>query len=151
MSSLAKLKILVLHGPNLNLLGTREPEIYGTIPLSVIDTQLGSLASALGATLESRQSNHEGELVEWIQQAHAHFDGLVINPAAYTHTSLAIADALRATKLPCVEVHLSNIFGREEQRHRSLIAPHVIGCVSGFGANSYPLGLRALIDYLNAP
>jgi 3-dehydroquinate dehydratase-2 len=151
MSTVAKLRIIVLHGPNLNLLGARETDIYGSIPLSVIDTQLGSLATSLGVHLESRQSNHEGQIVEWIQEANGSFDGLVINPAAYTHTSLAIVDALRATKLPCVEVHLSNIFAREEQRHQSLIAPHVIGCIAGFGANSYALGLRALVDYLSSP
>ncbi|MCB9707859.1 MAG: type II 3-dehydroquinate dehydratase [Myxococcales bacterium] len=144
------LNILALHGPNLNLLGTREPEIYGAVPLAAIDAQLASLAKTLGASLQCRQSNHEGELVEWIQNAQATFDGIVINPAAYTHTSLAIADALRAVKLPCIEVHLSNIFARETQRHQSLIAPHVIGCIAGFGANSYALGLRALIEHLNA-
>jgi 3-dehydroquinate dehydratase-2 len=135
--------ILVLHGPNINLLGTREPELYGSTTLEEIDRLLGQLATELGVGLAVRQSNHEGELVEAIQQARGAFDAIVINPAAYTHTSVAIRDALLAVGVPAVEVHLSNPAKREPFRHKSLIADVVVGTVSGFGPLSYELALRA--------
>lgn len=141
-------RILVLHGPNLNLLGEREPETYGRDTLEQIDARLVALGQELHATVECRQSNDEGELVTWVQQARDAFDGLVMNPAAYTHTSVALRDALAAVELPCVEVHLSNVHGREPFRQKSLTAPVCIGVVTGFGSNGYALGLRALIDYL---
>jgi 3-dehydroquinate dehydratase-2 len=135
--------ILVLHGPNINLLGIREPELYGSTTLEEIDRLLGQLATELGVGLAVRQSNHEGELVEAIQQARGAFDAIVINPAAYTHTSVAIRDALLAVGVPAVEVHLSNPAKREPFRHKSLIADVVVGTVSGFGPLSYELALRA--------
>ncbi|MCS7030969.1 MAG: type II 3-dehydroquinate dehydratase [Gloeomargarita sp. SKYG116] len=142
------MRILVLHGPNLNLLGQREPNVYGVQTLDSINQQLHSQAQALGVEVVCQQSNHEGVLVDWIQQAVGKFDGLLINPGAYTHTSLAIADAIRATGLPTVEVHLSNIYARETYRHHSWIAPVAVGQISGFGAASYRWGLAALVTYL---
>lgn len=135
--------ILVLHGPNLNLLGRREPELYGSATLKEIDQRLKSLAAELGASVSVFQSNHEGELVEAIQQAEGRADAIIINPGAYTHTSVAIRDALLAVGLPALEVHLSNPQKREPFRHRSLIADVVVGTVSGFGPLSYELALRA--------
>lgn len=145
------LRVLVLHGPNLNLLGTREPEIYGTADLATIEAELQGIGFDLGALIESRQSNHEGQLVDWIQEARADFDGILLNAAAYTHTSVAIRDAITACETPCVEIHLSNIHAREPFRHHSHISPVSVGIVMGFGASSYALGLRGLIDYLRAP
>lgn len=143
------LSLLVLHGPNLNLLGKREPETYGRITLQEIDRRLREEADALGnVTLESFQENHEGVLVDHIHAAMGVHHGLLINPGAYTHTSVAIRDAIAGTEIPTVEVHLSNIYRREEFRHHSYIAPVAIGQVSGFGADSYYLGLRALVQYL---
>jgi len=142
------LKILVLHGPNLNLLGTREPDIYGAITLEELNASLIKLGMELGVSIESRQSNVEGELVTWIQQAKQAFDGLVFNPAAYTHTSIALRDAIVGVEIPMVEVHLSNIHRRESFRRRSYLASVALGQISGFGPNSYLLGLRALVDVL---
>jgi 3-dehydroquinate dehydratase-2 len=142
------LKILVLHGPNLNMLGTRETGIYGAVTLDAINGMLHRLADELGTTIDSFQSNSEGELVDAIQQALGVFDGILINPAAYTHTSVAIRDALAAVSLPTVEVHLSNIHTRESFRHASYTAPVAIGQIVGFGADSYLLGLRALVGTL---
>jgi 3-dehydroquinate dehydratase-2 len=140
-----KRKILVLHGPNLNLLGKRQPEIYGRLSLDQINRKIHALARELGVEVEIRQSNSEGDLVDWIQQAPKTFAALVINAAAYTHSSVALRDALTAAGIPAVEVHLSNIYKREEFRKRSLIAEAVVGQITGFGVNSYLLGLRAAV------
>lgn len=142
------MNILVLHGPNLNLLGTREPTIYGTITLDEVNASLKKLGMELGVSVESRQSNVEGELVTWIQEAKARFEGLVFNPAAYTHTSIALRDAIVGVGMPMVEVHLSNIHRRESFRRRSYLASVSLGQISGFGPQSYLLGLRALVDAL---
>ncbi len=141
-------RVLVLHGPNLNLLGTREPDVYGAQTLADLEAELTALAATLGATLESRQSNHEGVLLDWIHEAASSFDGLVFNPGAFSHTSLALGDAIAGTPLPCVEVHLSNVAAREPVRHHSFLSKHALGVVSGFGFASYTLGLRALCEYL---
>jgi 3-dehydroquinate dehydratase-2 len=144
------LRIQVLHGPNLNLLGTREQSIYGTQSLDALDSAITKLAKELAVKVDLRQSNSEGELVTWIQKARSKYDGIIINPAAYTHTSVAIRDALLACGLPAVEVHLSNIYKREEFRQHSLTAPACIGQVAGFGKESYILGLKGLIRSLLA-
>ncbi|RMH36461.1 MAG: type II 3-dehydroquinate dehydratase [Nitrospirae bacterium] len=143
------LRVLVLHGPNLNLLGLREQAIYGAVTLDEINQTLTRLAKDHNVDLAIHQSNAEGDLVTWIQHAHKTFDGLIINPAGYTHTSVAIRDAILAVGLPTVEVHLSNVYRREAFRRRSLIAPVAIGQICGFGAFSYELGLRALLDHLS--
>ncbi len=142
------MKILVLHGPNLDLLGQREPEIYGKITIENINGALKEEAKKFNAELDIIQSNHEGEIVDIIGKAAEKYKGILINPAAYTHTSVAIRDAISAVNVPAVEVHLSNIYAREEFRHTSLIAPVVKGQISGFGLESYTLGLRALIGLL---
>ena len=144
------LHILVLHGPNLNLLGTREPTVYGEATLAKINDMLMGLGKELGVSVEARQSNVEGELVTWIQQAPSQFQGLVFNPAAYTHTSIALRDAIVGVGLPMVEVHLSNIHRREGFRRRSYLASVSLGQISGFGPQSYSLGLRALVHALQA-
>lgn len=136
--------IQVIHGPNLNRLGAREPEVYGVLTLAQINQRLGDLAQDLGATLHIMQSNHEGVIVDCIHQAADQADGILINPAAYTHTSVAIRDAIAAVSLPTVEVHLSNVYQREPFRHHSYIAPVAVGQISGLGLDSYLLGLRAL-------
>jgi 3-dehydroquinate dehydratase-2 len=141
-------RILVLNGPNLNLLGTRQPEIYGKATLADIEKQVRALAKELGVDVDFRQSNSEGELVGWIQQAAREFAAMVINPAAYTHTSLAMRDAISAVGIPTVEVHLSNIHKREPFRHHSFIAEVAVGQISGFGLQSYLLGLRAAVGQL---
>ncbi len=144
------LRILVLHGPNLNLLGAREQSIYGTRSLDSIDAALTKLAEELGVAIDVRQSNSEGELVTWIQETRSGFDGVIINPAGYTHTSVAIRDALAAVDLPTVEVHLSNIHRREPFRHHSYIAGVALGQISGLGPTGYLLALRGLCEYLTA-
>src|SRR5437870_839566 len=143
-----KRKILVRHGPNLNLLGKRQPEIYGRASLKQIDRKIRSLADELRIEVDIRQSNMEGELVTWIQQAPKEFGAILINAAAYTHSSVALRDALAAVGIPAIEVHISNIHKREEFRKRSLIAEVVVGQITGFGVNSYLLGLRAAAEYL---
>jgi len=141
--------ILVLHGPNLNLLGSREPDTYGSVSLADIDRDLLSLADKAGYRLRSFQSNHEGELVDLVQQHGPQVAGVLINPAAYTHTSVALRDVFLAVDVPLVEVHLSNIHRRESFRHHSYLADVAVGQVMGFGAASYRLGLQALIDHLD--
>ena len=143
-----KKRVLVLHGPNLNLLGKREPKIYGRLTLEQINRKIEALAQELGVEVEFRHSNSEGELVDWIQQAPKQFGALVINAAAYTHSSVALRDALTAAGIPAVEVHISNIYRREEFRKKSLIAEAVVGQITGFGVNSYLLGLRAAVGCL---
>jgi 3-dehydroquinate dehydratase-2 len=142
--------VLVLHGPNLNLLGTREPEVYGSLTLEEINRSVVELAAELGCNVTCLQSNSEGGLIDAIQAASADRDGILINPAAYTHTSIAIRDALAAVGLPFVEVHLSNIHRREEFRHTSLVAPLAVGQICGFGRDSYLLGLRALFSQIKS-
>lgn len=141
-------KILVIHGPNLNLLGKREPDVYGKITLEKINEELQKEAEKQKVELKIFQSAHEGEIVEEIGKANQWADAIVINPAAYTHTSVAIRDAILAVAIPTVEVHLSNIYKREEFRHKSLIAPAVVGQISGFGIYSYLLGLQAAVNVL---
>jgi len=138
-------KILLLNGPNLNLLGTRQPEIYGKLTLVQIKKKVLSLAKELGVEVDFRQSNNEGELITWIQQAAGKFAALIINPAAYSHTSLAMRDAISAVGIPTIEIHLSNIHKREQFRHHSFIAEVAAGQITGFGADSYLLGLRAVV------
>jgi len=142
-------KILVIHGPNLNLLGTREPDVYGKVSINKINIELLKIAKKNKVSLEIVQSNHEGEIVDLIGKSKKQkFSAIVINPAAYTHTSVAIRDAIAAVGVPTIEVHLSNIYAREEFRHTSLISPVAAGQVSGFGLNSYILGLQAAICML---
>lgn len=140
--------IYVLNGPNLNLLGQREPDIYGRTTLADIAEMAAARAAKHGLTVDFRQSNHEGELVEWIHEAREAAAGVIINAGAYTHTSVALHDALRALSCPVVEVHLSNTFAREEFRHRSLISPVAKGLIAGFGANSYLLAVDAMASLI---
>jgi 3-dehydroquinate dehydratase II len=141
-------KILVVHGPNLQLLGSREPQVYGKTSLKQINAELNKLAKKYKVGLEIVQSNYEGQICDLIGKAKNKFSAILINPAAYTHTSIAIRDAIAGSGLPCVEVHLSNIYSREEFRHKSLISPVAKGTIMGFGPKSYYLGLGALLDLL---
>jgi 3-dehydroquinate dehydratase-2 len=143
-----KRKILVLHGPNLNMLGKREPKIYGKLTLDQINRKIAALAAELDVEIEARQSNIEGELVGWIQEAPRDFGAVILNAGAYTHSSIALRDALTAAGIPAVEVHLSNIYKREAFRKHSYIAEAAIGQITGFGVNSYLLGLRAAVEAL---
>lgn len=143
-------RILVLHGPNLNLLGTREVGIYGRTTLSQIDQMLLSLAAELNVEVRAFQSNHEGALVDALHEARSWADGVVINAGAYTHTSVAIRDAIAGVALPAVEVHISNVFTRENFRHHSYLSPVCMASICGFGPASYTLGLRGLVEYLDA-
>ena len=140
------MKVLFLNGPNLNLLGQREPEVYGRATLADIEAKVRERASELDIEVDFRQSNLEGELVDWIQQAKAKFDVIVLNAAAYTHTSVALRDAIAAVGIPTIEIHLSNIHAREKFRQKSLIAPVCCGQIAGFGQKSYLLALEASID-----
>lgn len=137
--------ILIINGPNLNMLGVREPEIYGTETLEDIRTACVEHAAAAGATVDFRQSNSEADLIGWIQESRGNFAGIIINPAAFTHTSVAIQDALVLSELPTIEVHLSNIFRREPFRHHSYVSPVARGIISGFGAHGYVLAIDALV------
>lgn len=143
-------QVWVLHGPNLNLLGLREPEIYGHLTLDDINERLQERAQALGTSVQTMQSNHEGQLIDWVQEARTHADGLVINAGAYTHTSVALRDAIAGVGLPTVECHLSNVFAREPFRHHSYLTPVCIGQICGFGWHSYILAIEAVVQHLRA-
>ena len=144
------MKILLLHGPNLNLLGTREPEVYGSMTLDDINEKMISLGEELGAEVICLQSNHEGALIDALHDARTWASGVVFNPGGYTHTSVALRDAISAIVIPVIEVHLSNVYAREEFRHTSLVSAVCKGKVSGFGWRSYELGLRGLVDIIKA-
>ena len=140
----AALKVLLIHGPNLNLLGLREPDIYGADTFADVNRKIEERARHLGIEVRIHQSNHEGEIIDLIHDAVSWADGIVINPGAYTHYAYAIADAIRGVRLPAVEVHLTNVYAREEWRHKSVVSPATVGQIVGFGAESYMLGLQAL-------
>lgn len=140
------MKILFLNGPNLNLLGQREPEIYGRTTLAAIEAKVRQKAKKLGAEIEFRQSNSEGQLIDWIQEARGRIDVIVINAAGYTHTSVALRDSISAVGIPTIEIHISNVHAREEFRHKSLLAAVCCGQIVGFGVNSYVLAVEAAVN-----
>lgn len=142
--------VLIINGPNLNMLGVREPEIYGRETLGDIEAVCGERAEALGLAVDFRQSNHEGEIVGWVQEARTQYDGIIINAGAYSHTSIAILDALMAAELPVIEVHLSNLFRRESFRHHSYISLAATGLICGLGAQGYVLALEAMARLIDA-
>jgi 3-dehydroquinate dehydratase-2 len=142
--------IYILNGPNLNLLGTREPHIYGSTTLAQVEAMCRARASALGVAIEFRQTNHEGQLVDWIQEAIHAADGLIINPAAYTHTSVAMLDALKNLSCPVIELHISNPHKREEFRHRSFATPAATASICGLGVNGYPIAVEAMVGLIKA-
>lgn len=144
------MKILLLHGPNLNLLGTREPEMYGSMTLDDINKKMIELGKELGAEIKCLQSNHEGVLIDALQDARTWAGGVVFNPGGYTHTSVALRDAISAIVIPVIEVHISNVYAREEFRHKSLVSAVCKGKISGFGWRSYELGLRGLVDIIKS-
>jgi 3-dehydroquinate dehydratase-2 len=144
-------KFLILHGPNLNLLGSREPEVYGSDTLADINNKLTLAGKELSVEVVTRQSNHEGELIDALHDAGQWASGVVFNPGAYTHTSVALRDAIAGIGIPVIEVHLSNVYAREEFRHKSLLAPVCLGKITGFGWRSYLMGLQALLDIYNSP
>ncbi|MBO8431241.1 type II 3-dehydroquinate dehydratase [Spirochaetes bacterium] len=144
------MKILVINGVNMNMLGIREPEKYGTMTLKDLEKDLYAYSFELGIDMETFQSNHEGEIAEKIQSAYNNADGIVINPGAYTHTSVAIRDAVAAVAIPTVEVHMTNIHAREDFRHNSMIAPVCLAQISGFGAESYKLAIKGLVQFLSS-
>lgn len=139
-------RLLLLNGPNINLLGNRENDIYGSLTLTSIETDLKKFVESYGYELECHQSNHEGDLIDWVQNANAKFNGIIFNPAAYTHTSIALHDAIKAINIPVVEVHISNIYSREDFRHTSMIAPVSKGQITGFGVEGYRLAALALMN-----
>jgi len=143
------MKVLLLHGPNLNLLGTREPEVYGSMTLDNINEKMIALGKELGAEIKCLQSNHEGALIDALHDARTWAGGVVFNPGGYTHTSVALRDAISAIVIPVIEVHLSNVYAREDFRHTSLVSAVCKGKVSGFGWRSYELGLRGLVNLIN--
>ena len=142
-------KILILNGPNLNLLGTRQPEIYGATTLSDIEASCKQFASSLGVEIVFEQSNHEGTLVDLIHAARGKSDGIILNAGAYTHTSIAIMDAVASVEIPTIELHLSNVHAREDYRHKSYLAKVAMGLICGFGANGYPLAISAMMQHLD--
>jgi 3-dehydroquinate dehydratase-2 len=144
------ISILVLNGPNLNLLGTRQPEVYGSTTLADVEAMCADKARTLGIEIDFRQSNHEGTLVDWIHQAKGKHDGILINAGAYTHTSIALHDAIASVELPVAEVHISNIHKREEFRHLSYISKVSVGMICGFGTYGYLMGIDALVNHLSA-
>ena len=143
-------QILLLNGPNLNMLGTRQPDVYGHTTLSDVERDTTTLGVELGAMVTCKQSNYEGQLVDWIQEARETMDGIIINPGAYTHTSVALMDAVSSIEIPTIELHLSNIHAREEFRHTSYIAKVALGIICGFGAHGYVLALEAMAQHLKA-
>ena len=144
------MKVLIINGVNMNMLGLREPEKYGSMTLRQLEKELYAYSFELNIDIETFQSNSEGEIVEKIHNAKDSFDGIIINAGAYTHTSIAIRDAISAIAIPCIEIHMTNIYKREEFRHHSYIAPVCIGQISGFGADSYKLGLKAIVNFLRS-